>query len=151
MLTVEEFMTQNPVTLSRYNSLADARKLMRDNGFRHIPIIDENNELIGLVSQRNVLAHATSSQTFLDKEELAKIESGTLLADIMVTGLTTISTQMKIADAAHLIHKKKYGCLPVVDGENRLKGIITDHDFVSITIQLMDMMDQNEPINEEEF
>jgi len=151
MLTVEEFMSANPVTLSRYNSLADARKLMDEKGFRHIPIVDDQQYLIGLVSQRNILAHATSSQTFLDRDELAKIESGTLLADIMVSNLTTISPDMNVADAAHLIHKKKFGCLPVVDEENRLKGIITDHDFVAMTLQLLDTMDQSEPLGDEDF
>lgn len=151
MLTVADFMTSNPVTLSRYNSLADARKTMTDNHFRHIPIVDEDQQLLGLVSERNVLANGISSQNFIDNEELFKIESGTLLADIMTSELTIVTTTMKIADAAHLIHKKKYGCLPVVDEEYRLRGIITDHDFVAITIQLLDMMDQGEPIADDAF
>jgi CBS domain-containing membrane protein len=151
MLTVDEFMSRNPVTLSRFDSLADARKLMAEKGFRHIPIVEDKNYLIGLVSQRNVLAHGTNSQTFLDQEELAKIESGTLLADIMVTDLVTITPSMNIADAAHIIHNKKYGCLPVVDAEYRLQGIITDHDFVAMTIQLLDMMDAIEPLEDDDF
>lgn len=151
MLTVADFMTSNPVTLSRYHSLADARKIMAENRFRHIPIVKEDQQLVGLVSERNVLANGISSQNFIDNEELSKIESGTLLADIMTSELTTVTTTMKIADAAHLIHKKKYGCLPVVDKEYRLRGIITDHDFVAITIQLLDMMDQGEPIADDAF
>ncbi len=146
MITVQEMMTPNPITLLRYNSLADARKLMQEKKFRHIPVVDDNQKLIGLVSQRNVLANAVSSQDFINKEELTKIESGTFLADVMSTGLTTVKADMKISDAAHLLYKKKYGCLPVVDDDNCLIGIITDHDFVSITIQLMDMMDANEPL-----
>lgn len=148
MLTVAEFMTPDPVTLSRFNSLADARKVMSENRFRHIPIVEEDQRLVGLVSERNVLANGISSQDFIDNEELSKIESGTLLADIMTSELTTVTTNMKIADAAHLIHKKKYGCLPVVDAAYRLHGIITDHDFVAITIQLLDTMEQNEPLND---
>ncbi len=146
MITVEEVMTRNPITLSQYSSLDDARKLMEEKRFRHIPIIDNNNELIGLVTQRNVLANAISSQNFVDKEELAKIEKGTLLADVMTTGLRTVHPSMKIADAANLIHKYKFGCLPVVNDNNHLVGIITDHDFVEITIQLLEMMDAADPI-----
>ena len=146
MLTVAEFMTRKPHTLSRFNSLADARKVMQENGFRHIPIVDEIEGLIGLVSQRNVLAHGGSSQNYLEPDEQAKIESGTLIADVMVANVTSVSESLNIADAAHLIHKKKFGCLPVVDENNHVTGIITDHDFVSITLQLLDLMDQNEPM-----
>ena len=102
---------------------------------------DENQQLIGLVTQRNVLSHGITSQDFIEKDELAKIESGTLIADIMTTKLTTITGDVKIADAAHIIFKTKYGCLPVVDTDYRLVGIITDHDFVAMTIQLLDMIE----------
>ncbi|MCW8876639.1 MAG: CBS domain-containing protein [Kangiellaceae bacterium] len=149
MITVAEIMTKDPATLSRYNSLSDARKLMSEKRFRHIPIVDENDTLIGLVTQRTVLEHGITSQNFIDSEELAKIEQGTLLADIMTTNLTTISPNLKIGDAAALIHKHKFGCLPVVDGNNQLVGIITDHDFVEMTIQLLDMMEQSEPLDDE--
>jgi CBS domain-containing protein len=149
MITVEEIMTQNPVTLSRYNSLHDARKLMDEKRFRHIPIVDENKILIGLVTQRNILANGISSQSLIEADELAKIEQGTLLADIMTTDLTTISSKLKISDAAHIIHKHKFGCLPVTNSSDQLVGIITDHDFVEITIQLLDMMDASEPMEDE--
>ena len=149
MITVAEIMTKNPATLSRFNSLSDARKLMAEKRFRHIPIIDENNMLIGLVTQRTVLEHGISSQNFIDSDELAKIEQGTLLADIMTTNLTTISEKLKIGDAATIVHKHKFGCLPVVNENNELVGIITDHDFVEMTIQLLDMMEQSEPLEDE--
>lgn len=146
MITVQEMMSPDPKTLSRFNSLADARKLMEENRFRHIPIVNDNRELIGLVTQRNVFASSISAQELIDKEDLSRIESGTLLADIMSTDLTTVTTNVKVSDAAHLIHKKKFGCLPVVNHEYRLVGIITDHDFVAITIQLLDIMEQGEPM-----
>lgn len=149
MITVQDMMTANPVTLSRYDSLHDARQTMQKNRFRHIPIVDENKQLIGLVTQRNVFASGISMQDRLPQEELSKIETGTLLADIMSTELVTITPEVKIADAAHIIHKKKFGCLPVVDSNNQLIGIITDHDFVAITIQLLDMMDASEPLEED--
>ena len=148
MITVKEMMTSNPITLSRFNSLHDARKLMEEKGFRHIPIVDDE-ELVGLVSQRNIFANGVSSQELMSKEELSKIEAGTLIADIMSTNITTITAKINVADAAHLIFNKKFGCLPVVDNNNHLVGIITDHDFVSMTIQLLDMMHQQEPLEDD--
>ncbi len=150
MISVEDVMTRDPATLSQFNSLADARKLMTEKGFRHIPIINEFKELIGLVSQRNIYQHGVSSQTFMSEEELSAIETGTLLSDIMTTGVQTIHQETNVRHAAELIHKKKFGCLPVVSHDNKLLGIITDHDFVAITIHLLKMMDEREPLSFDE-
>ncbi|MDX1570518.1 MAG: CBS domain-containing protein [Xanthomonadales bacterium] len=149
MLSVREFMTPQPKTLSRYNTLADARRAMAENRCRHIPIVDEDGKLIGLVSQRDILRQSIPSQDQAEPEELAEIESGTLLADLMTTRVTTVGEEMSIADAAHLAHKRKHGCLPVVDENDRLEGIITDHDFVAIVVQLLDMMAEEEPPEDE--
>lgn len=150
MITVQEMMSPDPVTLSRYNTLHDARQMMEEKQFRHIPIVDEDSRLIGLVTQRNVLAHGVSSQQLASRDELTAIESGTLLADIMISDVVTVTAGVKINDAAHLVHKNKFGCLPVVDRDHRLLGIITDHDFVEITIELLDMMEQREPLEIED-
>ncbi len=150
MITVKEMMTTNPITLSRHNNLSDARKLMEEKRFRHLPIVDNNNQLVGLVTQRNVLANSVSQRVMIDLEELNRIESGTLLTDIMTRELTTVTTDVKIGDAAQLIYKNKFGCLPVVDKNNQLIGIITDHDFVAITIQLLDVIEATEPLEMEE-
>jgi len=150
MITVRDMMSPKPITLSRLNSLYDARMLMAEKSFRHVPIVGDDGELIGLVTQRNVLASGVSSQAHIDKDELAKIETGTLLADIMTTDLVTITAGASISAAAQLIHKHKFGCLPVVDDKGHLVGIITDHDFVEITMQLLDMMDASEPFDEDD-
>ncbi len=146
MIAIETVMTPDPQTLSQYNSLADARKLMRDKGFRHIPIVNEHAELIGLVTQRTVLQHGVSSQSFLSENELSEIETGTLLSDIMTKQLTTISPTCSVSSAAKVIHQTKYGCLPIVDSNNKLVGIVTDHDFVTICLQLLELMEQAEPL-----
>jgi CBS domain-containing membrane protein len=151
MVTIEEVMSVNPVTLSHFNSLADARQLMQQKGFRHIPIVGDDGELLGLVSQRDVLSHGNDSQSLVDDEELNKLESGTLIADIMTTSLTTIMPHLKVENAAKIMHKYKFGCLPVVDKKNRLKGIITNHDFVEITIQLLEMMRRSESQELDEY
>ena len=151
MVTIEDVMSVNPVTLSRFDSLADARQLMNEKGFRHIPIVGDNGELLGLVSQRDVLSRGNSSQLLVEDEELRKVETGTLIADIMTTNLTTVMPSLQVEDAAKILHKYKFGCLPVVDKKNVLKGIITDHDFVEITIQLLGMMRRNEPPEIDEY
>jgi len=149
MITVQEMMTANPFTLSRYNSLSDARSLMDEKKIRHIPIVDDEHQLIGLITHRDILSRGTPSQKHADKDELNKIESGIILADIMTTKIISITSNLQITNAAQLIYNKKIGCLPVTNYKNKLVGIITDHDFVAITIQLLDIMEQEEPLVDE--
>ena len=52
MITIEEFMTPEPYTLSETDSLDDARKIMTEKHIRHIPIIDNDNHVLGLVTKR---------------------------------------------------------------------------------------------------
>jgi CBS-domain-containing membrane protein len=68
----------------------------------------------------------------------------------MTREVTTISPNCSVRQAAELIYQKKYGCLPVIDEQRKLKGIITDHDFVGITIQLLEIMETSEPIEEDD-
>ena len=150
MIKIEDVMTKNPITLSKFDSVFDARQLMESKGFRHIPIVGDKNELLGLITQRDILSHGNSSQKLLNKEELKQIESGVLLADVMSKGLTTISPACSVKDAAEILFKHKYGCLPVIDKNNQLEGIITDHDFVAITVHLLELMQQQEPLEFDE-
>ncbi len=150
MILIEDVMTPNPVTLTRYNSLADARRIMKERRFRHIPIVNEFDQVIGIVSHRNVLQHGLTSQSFLEEHELAEIENGTLIADIMISPVTTISPTCTIKRAAEMVHKYKYGCLPVVNSDRKLVGIVTDHDFVAISIHLLEMLEDSEPLNLED-
>ena len=147
MISVQEMMTAKPFTLSQYDSLNDARKLMEEKRIRHIPIVDEE-KLVGLITERDILAQGISKQRSVSSEELTNIESGILLADIMTTHVISVHSNLAIANAAHLIYTKKIGCLPVINYKNKLLGIITDHDFVAITIQLLDVMAEEEPLDD---
>ena len=56
MIKIDEFMTEKPYTLRENDSLSDARKIMTERHIRHIPITDDDDHLLGLVTQRDVLA-----------------------------------------------------------------------------------------------
>jgi len=150
MIQIEDVMTRNPSTLSRFSSLADARQLMSENKFRHVPVVDDG-ELLGVVSQRNVLAHGNADALAVGKEELLENEKGILLADIMTSDLITIGPKTSIRSAAQLILKHKVGCLPVINNEGKMAGIVTDTDFVAITTQLLEIMEETDPVSYDEL
>ena len=61
MIKVEDMMTRNPHTLLRSHSLADAKHMMEALDIRHIPVVDADRKLLGVVTQRDVLAAQESS------------------------------------------------------------------------------------------
>jgi len=137
MITIEEFMTPEPYTLRETDSLNDARKIMTEKHIRHIPIIDNDNDnhVLGLVTQRDVLA--ATEPGFKVQTKGISCELDIKLADIMIRNVSVIHREDSLRQAALYIQSHKYGCLPVVS-DDRLVGIITDSDFIDIAINLLE-------------
>jgi CBS domain-containing protein len=144
MSRVIDVMTTEVLTLGLDDSLSDVRKLMSEHRIRHIPIVDTDNKLLGLVSQRDVLAVEESSIINIDPKQRLDREQRVLVRDFFRSDILTITDHASLHQAALYIQKHKIGCLPVVDGET-LRGVITDSDFVNVAINLMELMAAAEP------
>lgn len=138
MITIEELMTAQPYTLRETDRVSDAWKVMTDKHIRHIPITDKDNQLLGLVTQRDVLAATGPIQNGDAASHL--VGQDIKLADIMIRDVKVIHKNEPLREAAVYMLSHKYGCLPVVSDEG-LIGIITDTDFVAIAINLLEQVD----------
>ncbi len=141
MIKVEDMMTRNPHTLLRSNSLADAKHMMESLDIRHIPIVDADKKLLGVVTQRDILSAQESS---LQKTSTASYTDDSPLNEVMHTQVMTVSPQAGLKESAMYMQKHKVGCLPVIE-KGELVGIITDSDFVSIAISLLELQEEVEP------
>ncbi len=137
MITIDEFMTPEPYTLSETDSIDDAWKVMTEKHIRHIPVTDENNHVLGLVTQRDVLAATEPGGGSHDGD------SDVRLSDIMIRDVSSIHQTGSLRQAAIYLQSHKYGCLPVVS-DDRLVGIITDTDFIAIAINLLEQVELSE-------
>ncbi|MBL4305090.1 CBS domain-containing protein [Vibrio fluvialis] len=142
MIKVEDMMTRNPHTLLRSHTLADARHMMEALDIRHIPVVDANRKLLGIVTQRDILAAQESSLQRLPAEQ--SYTADTPLYEMMHTEVMTVAPQAGLKESALYMQKHKVGCLPVV-AKGELVGIITDSDFVSIAINLLELAEEREP------
>ena len=143
MITVEEFMTTEPWTLREANSIADARAIMTERHIRHIPITDNDNRLVGLVTQRDILAATDPALLLTAKSESNPSGTELKMSDIMIRNVSVIGEKDSLREAAMYLQSHKYGCLPVVTN-GRLVGIITDSDFIAIAINLIEQAELNE-------
>ena len=137
MITIDEFMTSEPFTLSETDSIDSARKVMTEKHIRHIPIIDKDNHVLGLVTQRDVLAATEPGETSHQGD------SDIRLSDIMIRNVSSIHQTGSLRQAAMYLQSHKYGCLPVVS-DDCLVGIITDTDFIAIAINLLEQVELSE-------
>jgi acetoin utilization protein AcuB len=126
---MREKIQRNPVTISPDASFFEARNLIHEKGVRHIPVVDKNNRLAGIVTDRDIREAAPSDATLLSVQEL-----NYLLGKLKVSGfmtprdkLITITPDTLIEEAVQLMHDHKIGCLPVLEGE-KLYGIFTETD-----------------------
>jgi len=141
MLKIDEIMTTELITIHPAENLAAARRLMHDNQIHHIPVVDDNEQLVGLVTLTNVLA-ATDS-VLRDRESRLQAKDITI-EEIMVRDLATVDEHASLRQAALFLEKHKIGCLPVVTN-SKLRGIVTDTDFVAVAINLLEQLEDMEP------
>lgn len=138
--SIAEIMTTEPETLGVDDSLETARDMMSQRGFRHIPIIDGDGKLAGLVTQSDVLAASASNLGGDGDRSAAEIRIG----EFMTRDVATVDERAELRDAAMYLQRHKYGCLPVVT-DGQLRGIVTDSDFVGVAINLLEQLELSEP------
>jgi len=143
MLKVNDLMTSPVFSLKERDSLHNARELMNLQRIRHIPIVTVDNVFTGLITHRDILSATISHLAELDPETQKEIDAGIPLHEIMRTDITTIGIDTSLKESAQILLNHKYGCLPVVkNGE--LVGILTEADFLRLTIQLMDSLEDED-------
>ena len=145
MFNLEFIMTTDLVTVSPDANLAEARALMQEHRIRHLPVVNEAGECVGLLTSSDVLA-ATDSMLRDPRERIRSNE--VLVSDVMVTEVVSVGPQASLRQAALFLEKHKIGCLPVIS-DGKLVGIITDTDFVGVAINLLEQLEEYEPLEED--
>lgn len=141
MLKVSDLMTPKVFSLRENDSLQTARSIMALGRIRHIPIVDKNEAFVGLLTHRDLLSVTISKLADVEDHVQDEIDASIPIREIMRHDVTTVPEDIDLRDAAELLLKHKYGCLPVVRQE-RLVGILTEADFLKLTISLMDALDK---------
>lgn len=141
MISIHELMSTDLHTLHPHHTLHDAHELMTAHKIRHIPIIDEENKFIGLLSQRDLLAMSVSTFADISNDERDELETGIPLSEVVTQEVVAAEENTSLLEAARFMLNTKHGCLPVIDRQTRLKGILTEADFVRLAIHLLEKMD----------
>lgn len=135
---VDKSMTKVVITIRPETSLLEARALLNKHQIRHLPVTDEENTLVGIVTDRDV--RSATPSILLDDFDSAKErerQARITARDIMSKNPVTLKPMHTIQDALLIIQQKKVGALPVVDENNKLKGILSVRDLMRAFINVL--------------
>jgi len=127
---VSELMTPKPVTVTPETPLADVFAMMEERRIRHLPVVDAEGELLGIVSQRDLVGHAGAGL----HPDAAAWGAATVV-EVMNEAVDTVAVECCAAEAARHMLRTKRGSLPVVDRKRRVIGIVTEADFVRLAVR----------------
>jgi acetoin utilization protein AcuB len=116
-MQVSVWMKEKPYCVTGNDRLDDVTRTMAEGSFRHAPVVDATGKLLGMLSDRDMREHKGYLPT-------------TRVSAAMVEPAIAIRAEDPIERAAHLMRSHKIGALPVVDGERRVVGIITESDLL---------------------
>ena len=128
-LLVEDVMSTKVVTLQRNEKLSVADEVMKQERIRHIPILDGDGALCGIITQRDLFRGIILRSLGYGSRAEEKMLDMLSIKDAMHEDVITTTPDTPLAEAARTMLENKIGCLPVVDGE-RLSGLLSEADFV---------------------
>jgi acetoin utilization protein AcuB len=127
---VADVMTGKVVTLSVHHSFNDAVNLMNDRYFRHCIVVDGIGKVVGVISDRDILRALARNPNSRSKS----------LEQIMTVNPITVKRNTPIVDAVSKILAKRINCLPVVEDDGTVCGIVTSTDLLRSYQQLLNLV-----------
>jgi CBS domain-containing protein len=130
-LVVADVMTREVRTIRRNDRVSVGDELMRVGRFRHVVVLDDEGEVAGVLSQRDMMLNALSWHLGEGRHVHERMLESALAKDLMEAKVVTIAPDEPIGEAARRMAENKIGCLPVVDASG-LVGIVTESDFLGL-------------------
>ncbi|MBK8902273.1 MAG: CBS domain-containing protein [Anaerolineaceae bacterium] len=131
-------MTRHPIIISLTTKATEAQQIMAENHIRHLPVTSDGKRLEGLVT-RTRLSLKPDLLGSLNMWEISRQLSNLTVKDVMVKkeDLFTITADRTIERAAKMMADHKIGCLPVIDADGAVEGIISEVDVLRSYQELM--------------
>jgi CBS domain-containing membrane protein len=140
-ILVRDIMTTPVISLFEEQTLPLADDIMRYKHIRHLPVTDDQRRLVGLVSHRDILGARTSLLEPMSAATRRATDDAIRVKDVMSRELWTTSPDSLASVAGQRLLDHRFSCLPVVDHDFRLIGIVTDRDYLAFAIRALGEQD----------
>lgn len=126
-MLIKDLMKTDLFVLKEDDRLKDASEIMKLKKIRHIPVVDSNNTLVGLVTYKDFL------------KAIAHKKENFSMKDIMTTDVKAVEPETPLKGAIEVMIVNKFGCLPVVNNQRKLLGIVTEIDLLKTLYDISTM------------
>lgn len=133
---VKNRMTKNPICIGVNNKISEVVDIMNEKKLHRIPVVN-GKKLVGLVTEGMISKNGATKATSLSIYELNYLLSKTTVDAIMIRNVITVREDAFLEDAALLMYKHDIGCLPVVNEDNDVVGILTSNDVLSSFLDIL--------------
>ena len=127
-MLILDWMKPNVITVMPDTSLLQCKKLLKDNRINYLPVVDRDKIVVGLISSSDLKTFAPQHTTGYEILEALDIMAETKVKDVMVVAPVVINYNNTVEQAAKVMFDRHVACLPVIDDEDKLVGIITGWD-----------------------
>ncbi len=128
-MKISTIMHKGVVTAGVNDTLNSAVRLLKENGIKHLPVVQKNNKLAGIITDRDLKRVSASDATLLEVHELLYLLDRVKLSEVMTKNPMSTGPGASIQKVAKMMAKAHIGCLPVVEG-GAIVGIVTHSDLL---------------------
>jgi CBS domain-containing protein len=140
-MLVREWMTSDPITVTRDTSLSTARARMQRDEVRRLLVVSRDGRLLGVVTWGDVVEAWPSPFNPLEPYEVRELMARVSVDEVMVASVVTIDPGATISEAANVMFEHRIGALPVVE-DGRVVGILTNSDILQGLVRILSGQDQ---------
>lgn len=135
-MNVQELMTVNPVAVRTNSKVRDVLAILQEMEIRHLPVVNEDNDLVGMLSDRD-LRSLSIPVTGPDADERARKVLDQPVSTHMSSSVLSVTTEEDVGDVIDLMLEHRVGAVPVVNADGALAGIVS---FVDVLRVLRDLI-----------
>ncbi len=137
---VGRIMCTDLVTVPLSATLIEAEDTLKENNINHLIVMDENNELAGIISDRDLKLNQASPATTLSTHELNYLLGQITVGMIMAKNVITITADTTVERAAYIMQQNSISSLPVVENDEAI-GIITTTDVIDVLLEAIGLQE----------
>lgn len=117
-MRIKDIINEKPYVFYEEDSLLTASNFMKEERIRNVPVIDKNNKLLGLITLREIIDGVIGNKR------------KSTVSEAMIKDVSAVTLDTPLRGAIELMLINHFGCLPVVDSEGKLLGIVTETDLL---------------------
>jgi len=129
-ISITEVMQTKVIVSNQNDSVASVEAKFRLNRIRHLPIVNDAGVLVGILTYRDLLSYVQPRHTEEGWVFDASVLNQFILKHMITQAPTALASSDTIAHAVEIMVRDKYGCVPIVDAQNKLCGIVTQIDIL---------------------